>query len=272
MEAYFNLTDGTYLIRLVIAHIATDYIFQSKSMVEAKYNKAYKSPALYFHCLVSVATSWLALDLNFGFSLWLAISIGISHFFIDIAKIKLDKNRTFIAFCLDQLAHMIVIVIVWLLLIEKFSNLLEMVKGYIHDYKFLLIVLGYLFIIWPASYLIKFAISSLHLSATPNPPSPTINPLAQGSVATNASSQLQATQADDILMNAGKYIGIFERVIILTLVLYGEYEAIGFLITGKSIVRMNSTKQTEYVLAGTLLSYAIAILTGVMINWIIKFI
>lgn len=271
MEAYFNVTDGAYLIRLVIAHIATDYIFQSKSMVEAKYNKAFKSTALYFHCLISVITSWLALDLKMGFSVWIAISIGISHFFIDVAKIKLDRNRTFIAFCLDQLAHFIVMIIVWLLLIEKFSNLFEMIQGYIHDYKFLLFTLGYLFIIWPVSYLIKFAISSLHLSATPGPPSPTINPLAQGSVVTNANVQTQATQADDILMNAGKYIGIFERVIILTLVLYGEYEAIGFLITGKSIVRMNSTKQTEYVLAGTLLSYAIAILTGVIINWILKF-
>lgn len=267
MEAYFNLTEGSYLIRLVIAHIATDYIFQTNKMVEAKYKNAFKSPALYLHCLIAIITSWIALDLKMGITLGLAASIGVSHYFIDVAKIKLDKNRTFVGFCLDQLAHLIVILIVWLYLNQSIEKLNDMFHGYMSNYKFLLLVLGYLFVIWPASYIIKFAISSLNLSASQN--------MTSGSTPTDGAAShtdSQPNKAEDILLNAGKYIGIFERVIILTLVLYSEYEAIGFLITGKSIVRMNSTKQTEYVLAGTLLSYAIAILTGVVINWIITFI
>jgi hypothetical protein len=64
-------------------------------------------------------------------------------------------------------------------------------------------------------------------------------------------------------------IGLFERVIILTLVLLGEYSAIGFLITGKSIIRFatqGENLRSEYVLVGTMMSYCVAIIIGVIIN------
>ena len=72
--------------------------------------------------------------------------------------------------------------------------------------------------------------------------------------------------------NGGKLIGIFERIIILTLVLLNQYEAIGFLITGKSIIRFadkNSDLKSEYVLVGTMMSYALAILIGVITKWLL---
>ena len=51
--------------------------------------------------------------------------------------------------------------------------------------------------------------------------------------------------------------------------LLNQYEAIGFLITGKSIIRFaqkDENLKSEYVLVGTMMSYAIAIITGVIIN------
>jgi hypothetical protein len=77
------------------------------------------------------------------------------------------------------------------------------------------------------------------------------------------------TNDNDKLEHGGKLIGIFERIIILTLVLLNQYEAIGFLITGKSIIRFadhNSNLRSEYVLVGTMISYAMALLIGVLIN------
>ncbi|HWZ22996.1 MAG TPA: hypothetical protein VNW06_10105, partial [Cytophagaceae bacterium] len=70
-----------------------------------------------------------------------------------------------------------------------------------------------------------------------------------------------------------KQIGIFERIIILTFVLLGQYEAIGFLITGKSIIRFANKEEhlrSEYVLVGTMMSYAMSIIVGVSINWLLK--
>lgn len=72
----------------------------------------------------------------------------------------------------------------------------------------------------------------------------------------------------DTLYDAGKWIGITERIVIFSFVLLNQYEAIGFLIAAKSLLRFregdNAAKQSEYVLVGTLLSYALAILIGLL--------
>jgi hypothetical protein len=56
------------------------------------------------------------------------------------------------------------------------------------------------------------------------------------------------------------------------MVLLGQYAAIGFLITGKSIIRFANNDEhlrSEYVLVGTMMSYALAIMTGAAINWLL---
>ena len=64
------------------------------------------------------------------------------------------------------------------------------------------------------------------------------------------------------------WIGYAERVLALTFMLLGTYEALGFLIAAKSLLRFQETdtKRTEYVLIGTLLSFGVAVLLGVIIN------
>ena len=52
-----------------------------------------------------------------------------------------------------------------------------------------------------------------------------------------------------------------------------QYEAIGFLITGKSIIRFSGTqeeKKSEYVLLGTMLSYGLAIVPGVVVRMLLE--
>ena len=67
------------------------------------------------------------------------------------------------------------------------------------------------------------------------------------------------------LVNAGKYIGILERILVFVFILTNHFEAVGFLLAAKSIFRFGDLKEaqdlklTEYVLIGTLLSFGIAI-------------
>lgn len=72
------------------------------------------------------------------------------------------------------------------------------------------------------------------------------------------------------LANAGKWIGIAERVIVLIMVLQNQYSAIGLVIAAKSILRFSEKDRqevkTEYLLIGTLLSIGIAILTGLLVK------
>ena len=69
--------------------------------------------------------------------------------------------------------------------------------------------------------------------------------------------------------HSGKLIGYLERCLILIFVVLSQYEAIGFLIAAKSILRFgeasSGTEKSEYVLAGTLLSLAFALLLGILV-------
>lgn len=74
------------------------------------------------------------------------------------------------------------------------------------------------------------------------------------------------------LPNAGQWIGYIGRILILTFILIGSFEGIGFLLAAKSVFRfgeLNKAKEirtTEYVMIGTFSSFAIAILTGIFLT------
>ncbi|MGR3454433.1 DUF3307 domain-containing protein [Pseudooceanicola sp.] len=68
------------------------------------------------------------------------------------------------------------------------------------------------------------------------------------------------------LPNGGRMIGLLERLLIVLLVLVGEAAAIGFLIAAKSILRFDMASESraagEYVIIGTLASFAWALAAG----------
>lgn len=71
----------------------------------------------------------------------------------------------------------------------------------------------------------------------------------------------------DSLQRAGRLIGNIERILTIGLLYAGQYEAIGFLIAAKSIIRTKELKSdSEYILIGTLLSFGFAILVGLIIQ------
>ena len=59
-----------------------------------------------------------------------------------------------------------------------------------------------------------------------------------------------------------------ERLLSLVFVLLGQYEAVGFIIAAKSLLRFaeGDKAKSEYVLIGTLLSFSLAIFVGVAIK------
>lgn len=69
------------------------------------------------------------------------------------------------------------------------------------------------------------------------------------------------------LPNGGQRIGYLERLLIFIFVMAGSYEAIGFLVTAKSILRFGESrkdqKYAEYVLLGTLASFLSATVIGI---------
>ena len=69
--------------------------------------------------------------------------------------------------------------------------------------------------------------------------------------------------------HSGELIGWLERGLMLLFVVMSQYEAIGFLIAAKSILRFNEassgSEKSEYVLTGTLLSLTISMCLGISV-------
>ena len=72
--------------------------------------------------------------------------------------------------------------------------------------------------------------------------------------------------------NTGEIIGIIERLLILTFILAGNYEAVGFSIAAKSIARfkeLDDKNFAEYYLLGTSVSVGIAVAVGIVLRAIV---
>ncbi len=79
-------------IKLILAHLLGDFILQPNSWVADKENHTLKSKFLYLHVLVHTVLSFIFLwDLQLW---WVAILVGITHFIIDAAKLKLQNVKT----------------------------------------------------------------------------------------------------------------------------------------------------------------------------------
>jgi len=78
------------------------------------------------------------------------------------------------------------------------------------------------------------------------------------------------------LRKAGTYIGMLERLFVFTFVVTGHWDAIGFLVAAKSVFRFGDLKEskdrkmTEYILIGTLLSFGIALATGLLVLYLVE--
>lgn len=254
----FTYEETSILVRLLIAHCITDFLLQPNKWIVDKRRRVWKSRYLWYHGLVTGALAWLFIpQINLW---WAVLLIIITHTITDGWKLSTEKKRgsrlTF--FLIDQLIHITIIVILWLWIINGWEKINVFAHTYLTNYRILLRVLGYLLMIGPVGYIIQFLTRKWFFELDP----------------------------DDSLKEAGKWIGILERVLTITFIYIGQFGAIGFLVAAKSILRVidkpdkpsseptlikpfSSRKRTEYVLIGTFLSFTIAILTGLVINWLL---
>lgn len=77
------------------------------------------------------------------------------------------------------------------------------------------------------------------------------------------------------LRGGGRIIGWLERFLFVTFVLSGSYAALGLVLAAKGVVRFGEVKEAkdqkvaEYVLIGTLLSLAWALMVGFGLRWLV---
>ena len=175
--------------------------------------------------------------------LWIAIVIAVAHWLIDIWKMY-QREDTLVNFALDQLGHILVIVMIYLgFNFNCVTHAISVLQQPDLNVRYIAIIGTGFALTSPAGLLI-------------------------GLLTKRWSGNLDISSAnsasDNTLPKAGKWIGILERLLIFTFVLLGRIEVVGFLITAKSILRFNDTKHSEYILIGTLISYVMAIGGGLI--------
>ncbi|MDZ7869505.1 MAG: DUF3307 domain-containing protein [Rheinheimera sp.] len=108
------------LLLLLLAHVLGDFYLQPLSWVKDRLQWHFKSPKLQLHVSVHMGLSLaviLAWQWLYGWShdslmaVALALVIGLSHYLIDVAKSY--SSNGLMAFLLDQLAHLAVLLLLW---------------------------------------------------------------------------------------------------------------------------------------------------------------
>ncbi|SMO95460.1 DUF3307 domain-containing protein [Gracilimonas mengyeensis] len=242
------------LLKLLLAHLIGDFGLQFKKWVDHKRKYRLKSGYLYLHVAIhAVATLlllWPEISRNLLY-LWIPAIVLVTHFMIDAGKLMLRKSssknasswdtaREQILFFADQFLHVLVIFGIWFWVD---GGAMVQISGIVSQQN-LLLLLCLFFLTQPAAIIIKILIA--------------------GWLPKNESKEKKT------LANAGRYIGILERLFVFGFVVSGNWSGIGFLLAAKSVFRFGDLKEkegiklTEYILIGTLLSFGLAMLVSIL--------
>lgn len=219
---------------LFLSHLIADFYLQSDSFCTTKEQCGFGSAHLYVHALVVLCCVWIMLP-NITF-VWGALILSVSHLLMDGIKHYMRKSKYI--FFVDQLFHIAMIVLV-AYLYQDCADSLMACWGW--NLKYVIYAIGILFICKPTNVLIQNVFRFFELQVPSN-----------------------TSKSTTSLELAGHLIGTAERILAFLFVSVNQYEALGFLIAAKSILRFGDkeTARTEYVLIGTLLSFLIAVLTA----------
>ncbi len=187
----------------------------------------------------------IALGIDWRSTTCLVVIVAVSHFIIDLWKVRARNGGKFSYFIIDQTLHVSVLVAIAFHMADGVT-----IDAVLQDEKFsdgVVVVFAYLLILKPTSIVIGSVLSKFPISD-------------------------KDTISISGLIAGGELIGYLERVLILTFTLVGSYAAVGFVLAAKSIFRFGELNKsddrsmTEYVLIGSLISVVLTTLVGTLIS------
>ncbi|SEL44448.1 Protein of unknown function [Colwellia chukchiensis] len=242
------------LLLMLTTHFISDFYLQPISSVTERDNHALKRYQLWLHFFVYSLLLFLVLfaaELSLLTALTALAIIMSSHALNLFWRYK--RRKTLRNFLLTQVLQLVVISLVWAQLSNISLSQALLFIQHIFNTKNIIIVLAYLLACQPASIVISLALKK-HTDKLTKP----------------TDKQCQHNQNDKAigLLSAGAWIGYIERCLAISFIFMGQFAGIGFLVATKTIFRFGDLTQqkdmklTEYMMLGTLLSYAIAIFIG----------
>lgn len=170
-----------------------------------------------------VSISSLTLSLNY-FSMNLVIlcaALGIIHILIDKFKATTPEKifgEGWKSLAVDQLLHTSSILLLMTLTgFLGYTHMLQAAGSVYESQTMIVYVTGYCLTIWGGAVFMKKFLNMFRLEGM-----------------------------DKGLTDAGRYIGILERVAVTTLVIFNQYSAIGFILAAKSIARFKELDDRKF--------------------------
>lgn len=235
------------MIALLAAHAVADFVLQFDWIVTRKRER--RVFALHVGIVFAVSAAalgpWVG---NWAAAAGAALAVTAAHAGLDALKTwgrfpaqRVNPgNARFEAFCLDQIGHLISIVAIAALFPNAFADGLwgQADDGGRLAAVLMALVAGFVLATRTGQFLITEFMTRFMLKES------------------------KSGDEDPGLPNGGAWIGLLERALIFALVLAGRFDAIGFLLAAKSVLRFQYAKdrsQSEYVIIGTLASFGWAL-------------
>lgn len=244
------------VLALLLAHLVGDFILQWDKLSRWKSEQL---AGVFVHgTIVTLATLFVTVLIDPGWWPW-AVFVGVSHTLIDGIELPIRSrlnNRkkgssALVLFLIDQSIHLAIIVFS-LLVSGKLSNPILM-DGLVlasSDHPVLTFLLAYAFLTMPAWIIIKFLVHGL----------------------------LNGSAPDFSLKPESKYLGMFERGIIATMILLGQFVLIPLATLPRVIYDWTGSQSTQVsgaysarrqgilYLAELLASLALAVTIGLLLR------
>lgn len=257
---------------MALAHVIADFMMQGNEMARRKEKGRFSGYLGHFLVVLFTLLLLFAPMLHWRLSI-VFVAFAVIHIFIDLLKGLITRwvrpAGEVGLFLADQVLHFIVMIGFWLYWLPicgeepwsrwSIETLLPMEgKRWFHQMiqlwlntDLLSTLIVYIGVIYGGAIFVRKVLN--------------IAPIAPPKMEEETGRQL---------LDTGRYIGMAERMILLTLTVMNATGAAAFVLTAKSIARYQELNQkdfAEYYLAGTLLSMGIALLGGILLQrlWLV---
>lgn len=272
-----------FAIYMLISHTLSDFILQTDNTTKLKSELKLKGYFLhFFQLLIPSSTLLLFIQFNSYKQIITKISfIIIIHIIFDLFKecililikkiftneTKITKISSILLFLIDQFLHIIIILYFTQNIKIEFNSISYLLFNLLKNNNFDILNFKLIFIIiyisFSGAYFIPLILDLIYMRVSNY--NAILNNLLKNNLSDEEKPFIDAVKT-------GRYIGIFERTLIVIFLFKNDLSAIGFIIAIKSLARfkmMDNKIFAEYYLLGTLLS---VIYTFIIYNILYKII
>lgn len=245
---------------IILGHIIGDFYVQTDKIAERKKNSM---KYMLIHCLIYtivIGIGFYVLSGEIFCSIIMSIFTFLGHLIIDSIKKKWDKKAIkyeCLIFLIDQITHIMALFLIYFFVNNQACFPIDAGLT-INDLnmKICIVVASAVLVCWkPAAIFVSLVFKII----------PETIEQAEQSKKESQKIEIEGTKI-------GSWIGILEREIILLLGLMGQFGAIGFVLTAKSLARFKQLENKSFAekyLVGTLLSAFIAIVCIAICKYIV---